>query len=189
MMPPIPNLLRGERIRLSALTKDDVPTITRWYDNAEFARLYESTPAAPRPPASVEEWVSNLGKTGEAFSFGIRLLEDDRLIGMLELDEIEWAHGSGGLSLAIGEPEYWGKGYGSEALALALRFAFDELNLHRVELTVFAYNQRAIAMYEKLGFVREGVFRERIHRDGQRHDMYLYGLLRHEWETRNNAGE
>ena len=69
-------------------------------------------------------------------------------------------------------------------MRLALKFAFDELNLHRVQLTVFAYNDRAIALYEKLGFQREGTFREFLHRDGARYDMYLYGLLRREWEAR-----
>ena len=62
--------------------------------------------------------------------------------------------------------------------------AFGELNLHRVQLTVFAYNERAIALYEKLGFVREGVYREFMACDGVRYDMYLYGLLRREWEAR-----
>jgi RimJ/RimL family protein N-acetyltransferase len=59
----------------------------------------------------------------------------------------------------------------------------DELNLHRVQLTVFSYNERAIALYEKLGFQREGVYREFIQRDGRRYDMYLYGLLRREWKA------
>ena len=60
---------------------------------------------------------------------------------------------------------------------------FDELNLHRVQLTVFDYNKRAIALYEKLGFQHEGTFREFLHRDGRRYDMHLYGLLRREWQT------
>ena len=74
-----------------------------------------------------------------------------------------------------------GRIYGAEALGLALQFAFQELNLHRVQLTVFSYNQRAIALYEKLGFQREGIFREHLERDGTRFDMYLYGILRPEW--------
>ena len=57
------------------------------------------------------------------------------------------------------------------------------MNLHRVQLTVFAYNERALALYERLGFQREGVYREFIQRDGVRYDMYLYGLLRREWEA------
>ncbi len=66
-------------------------------------------------------------------------------------------------------------------MELILRFVFHELNLHRIQLTVFSYNERAVALYENLGFTREGVYREHLQRDGQRHDMYLYGLLRREW--------
>ncbi len=65
---------------------------------------------------------------------------------------------------------------------LILKYGFNELNLHRIQLTVFEYNERGIALYEKLGFRREGVFREFMLREGRRYDMYLYGLLRREWE-------
>jgi len=86
--------------------------------------------------------------------------------------------------LAIGlGPDHWDQGYGQEAMRLLLAFGFQELNLYRVQLTVFSYNPRAIRVYEKLGFQREGVFRQALHRDGQRHDMLLYGLLRPEWEA------
>jgi RimJ/RimL family protein N-acetyltransferase len=91
------------------------------------------------------------------------------------------------MGVGIGEPQYRGKGYGTEATQLLLKYAFHEINLHRVQLTVFAYNLSAIAVYEKLGFVKEGVMRERLHRDGQRHDVLLYSLLRHEWEARQNG--
>jgi RimJ/RimL family protein N-acetyltransferase len=87
------------------------------------------------------------------------------------------------MSYCIGDPANRGQGYGYEATQLALAFAFHELNLHRVTLTVFDYNQPSIALAEKLGFRREGVFREFLQRDGQRHNMILFGLLRHEWET------
>jgi len=75
-----------------------------------------------------------------------------------------------------------GKGYGKEGMQLALQFAFHEINLHRVQLYVFSYNIRAINLYEKLGFKREGIQREFLQRDGERHDFYLYGMLRHEWD-------
>jgi len=87
------------------------------------------------------------------------------------------------LGIGIGMREYWDRGLGSEALALALRYAFHEMNLHRLTLTVLAYNTRAIHLYEKLGFRHEGTFREFGLRDGKRYDMLLYGLLRREWEA------
>ncbi|WP_291634364.1 GNAT family protein, partial [Clostridium sp.] len=76
-----------------------------------------------------------------------------------------------------------GRGYAKEALRLTIDFGFEELNLHRIELTVLEYNEPAIKLYERLGFKREGVYREFIHRDGKRYDMYLYGMLRPEWDS------
>jgi RimJ/RimL family protein N-acetyltransferase len=67
-------------------------------------------------------------------------------------------------------------------MRLTTAYAFRELNLYRISLTVFSYNTRAIRLYEKLGFVHEGVSRSALYRDGQRHDMLLMGLLRPEWE-------
>ena len=111
----------------------------------------------------------------------MRLLDGDDLLGFVELNDIFWPHRHTWVSIAIGDAANQGQGYGAEALGLALQFAFQELNLHRVQLTVFSYNQRAIALYEKLGFRREGIFREHLERDGTRFDMYLYGMLRPEW--------
>ena len=91
------------------------------------------------------------------------------------------------MSIGLGDSANWSKGYGNEATRLALGFAFNELNLHRVQLTVFDYNSRAIHLYEKLGFQQEGIYREFLQRDGRRFDMYLYGLLRHEWEARERG--
>jgi RimJ/RimL family protein N-acetyltransferase len=90
------------------------------------------------------------------------------------------------LGIGIGERTLWGQGYGFEASQLALEFAFHELNLHRVQVTVFSYNKRSQALFEKLGFRQEGVFREFLERDGQRHDMFLYGLLRQEWQAQRD---
>ena len=84
--------------------------------------------------------------------------------------------------MGIGPAELRGQGLGTEALQLLLQFAFEELNLRRVGLTVLAYNERAIKTYQAAGFVEEGVIREAAERDGSRYDLLIYGLLRDEWE-------
>jgi RimJ/RimL family protein N-acetyltransferase len=175
------DLLRGDRIRLAVLEKDDLETVVRWQQNATFMRLFDATPAYPKSRARLESWLQERQQDRTAFLFGLRRLDDDTLLGYAELEGILWAHQVGWLSIAIGNPACWGRGYGTEAMELLLSFAFHELNLHRIQLTVFDYNRRAIALYEKLGFRREGVFREFMQRDGRRHDMLLYGLLRQEW--------
>jgi RimJ/RimL family protein N-acetyltransferase len=175
------NLLQGPRIRLTAVTADDLPTIARWYQDAGFLRQFEATPAAPKAAGALEPWLEGYSRSNTGYLFGVRLLDADELLGFIELNDILWPHGHSWVSIAIGDAANQNQGYGSEALGLALQFAFQELNLHRVQLTVFSYNQRAIALYEKLGFQREGVFREHLQRDGTRFDMYLYGILRSDW--------
>jgi RimJ/RimL family protein N-acetyltransferase len=175
-------LLIGNRVRLTALTKEDLPTIARWQENDQFLRLFDAVPAYPKTKHTLEQWLEERHKAKDGFLFGIRALDSDDLLGYLEIDGILWTHQTGWLSIAIGDPELWGKGYGREGLELALGFAFGELNLYRVQLSVFSYNDRAIKLYERLGFQREGVCREFLHREGTRHDMIWYGLLRREWE-------
>ena len=179
------NPFRGIRIRLTALTPADLPTMVCWYEDAGFLRLYDARPARPKSEAELARWLEELQKDKHTFAFAVRPLDGDDLIGYVEIDGIIWPHGVCGFSVAIGDRANWGKGYGYEAARLALAFAFDELNLHRVTATVFSNNERSIALFEKLGFRREGVYREFLQRDGRRYDMYLYGLLRPEWEAQN----
>lgn len=179
------NLLRGEKVYLSALTRADAPALARWQTNSEYSRMADTDPARPLTPEAMADQIDESNKKTNLFRFGIRLVENDELIGDEGLGKIEWPHGVAELGIGIGDSANWGKGYGREAMALLLRFGFWEINLHRIQLTVFDYNKRAIAAYEKLGFVKEGTYREFLQRDGQRYDMLLYGLLRREWEARN----
>jgi RimJ/RimL family protein N-acetyltransferase len=121
-------------------------------------------------------------KASDVFIFAIRPLDSAEILGIVDLNGIEWAHGVCWLSAAVGYQANWDKGYGTEAVGLALGYAFNELNMHRVQVTVFDYNARSMALFEKLGFRREGTYREAIHRDGKRYDMHLYGILRREWD-------
>ncbi|OQY22846.1 MAG: GNAT family N-acetyltransferase [Anaerolineaceae bacterium 4572_32.2] len=179
----ISKLLCGDRVRLTALNTSDLPTLVHWFEDAEFMRLYDARPARPKSEAELGRWLEELHKAKDDFAFAVRPLDSQDLIGYVELDGILWPHGVCGFSIGIGERSHWGQGYGYEAARLALAFAFGELNLHRVTATVFSYNKRSIALFEKLGFQREGAFREFLQRDGKRYDMLLYGLLKHEWEA------
>lgn len=178
------NLLRGEKVRLTAVTADDLPTLFRWWQDADFLRLYDAVPAYPQTEEQLRKRVETGQKGDNNFLWGIRPFSSDELVGLLELDGILWSQGTASLSIAIGDKANRGQGYGMEAMQLALGYAFHELNLRRVFLTVFSYNKSAIALYEKLGFIQEGVYREHIRRDGQSHDMLLYGMLYREWQAR-----
>ena len=104
------------------------------------------------------------------------------MIGFIELDGFNWPAREVWVGIGIGDREFQGRGYGTDAMRLVLRFAFLELNLNRVSLTVFEYNQRGIRSYEKAGFKEEGREREALERDGKRWDMLFMGILREDWE-------
>jgi RimJ/RimL family protein N-acetyltransferase len=172
------DLWRGELVRLAAIEPEDAEAILPWHQDAAFLRGYGAEPALPRGIEDVRELLAGLGRNDRLFA--VRRLEDDALVGVVGLDGINWVHGVAGASVGIG-PAFQGRGYGREALALLLRLAYDELNLFRLTVTVFAYNRRAIALYEGLGFQHEGAMRAFVRRDGRRYDLLIMGLLEPEW--------
>ena len=181
-------LLTGRKARLTAVTPADMSTIARWWHDPEFLRLYNASPAMPLNEEQISRRFEVSQPNPENFLFAVRPVDSESIIGLLELDGVSWSNRTTFVSIGIGDPEHRGQGYGGEAMKLALGFAFGELNLHRVCLTVFSYNTAAISLYERLGFTREGVYREHLERDGRRHDMILYGILRPEWEKQAANG-
>ena len=112
---------------------------------------------------------------------------DPRLMGRAVIQWIEWANGHGFIRLGIGAAEDRGKGYGSQALKMLLRFAFAELNLFRLSAIVPDYNSAAIRLLAKHGFVEEVRRRQSLERDGRRWDLLVFGLLAEEWRGQVQA--
>ncbi len=185
-------LFEGEQIRLGPIDYEKDPEIeSKWTHDAEFMRLYDIVPARPLSVAMVKKQYEKLEKQVEEdknlYYFAIRARGDDRLIGKAAIQWIEWANGNGYLRLGIGAAEDRHKGYGSQALRMLLRFAFAELNLHRVTANVPEYNEAAIALLQKMGFTEEVRRRKALERDGRRWDMLMFGLLNDEWRNQVKA--
>ena len=176
------NLFVGKLVRLSAPKPDDHPIMARWTDNPECWRMTGAEPAQPR---GIDYWVESDKQDKErrgGFSFRIRTLTDDKLIGYMDLT-VSWSNQVTWIGIGIGDADYWGHGYGSDAMRLGVNYSFRELGLYKVALSVAAYNTRAIRAYEKVGFSHEGAARAMHYRDGQRFDMLYMGTLRSEWEA------
>jgi RimJ/RimL family protein N-acetyltransferase len=114
----------------------------------------------------------------------IALRESDKLIGGTGLHDLDWTNRHSGFGIFIGDKEEWGKGYGTQATQLVIDFAFARLNLHRVWLHVYEYNERGIRAYEKVGFQKEGILRQSRYFDGKYWDTIVMSILRPEWEAR-----
>jgi RimJ/RimL family protein N-acetyltransferase len=177
---------QGKLVRLSSEAPQVMAeAFARWNQNSEYFRLLDSDPAHLWSAKKYKEWfdkdLDNVLPNN--LLFAVRTLAEEKLIGFVALDGISWTDRDSYVAIGIGEPDFWGRGYGSDAMCLMLRYAFTELNLHRISLTVYAYNLRGIRSYEKCGFKHEGCIREFILRDGQRSDMLHMGILRSEWEA------
>ena len=174
--------------KLVHLTAEDPKALgeaySRWGRDSEYIRLVDHDPARLWSPKKFKEWIEkDLEKEPPSeFFFTIRTLEDDQLIGFIGLGGLQWAHGDTWVGIGLGERKYWSKGYGTDAMRIILRYAFTELNLHRVSLDTFEYNPRAIRSYEKAGFKIEGRVRQLLNREGRRWDVIYMGILREEWE-------
>ncbi|MBN2146409.1 MAG: GNAT family N-acetyltransferase [Anaerolineales bacterium] len=182
-------LLTGRLVRLGAEEPKAFAQYSYTYSrDGEFRRYLDSGIPRLYSLKQAEKWAEKelLEETKpDYFLFAIYALEDDRLIGGLDLEVVAWGQGEAFVGIGLDNRQEWGKGYGSDAMGVALRFAFDELNLRRVSLDVFAYNPRAIRSYEKMGFVHEGRIRRYLKREGERWDILYMGILRDEWIKRN----
>ncbi|MGE6257975.1 GNAT family N-acetyltransferase [Heyndrickxia sporothermodurans] len=183
------NLLTENKVRLTALTEDDLEKIATWYEDIEFAHLFDALPAAPRTKSQLTKWYEDFTDSNTQYLFSIKTSNTNEFVGYIEISDILWNHQVGWLSIAIGEKQQRGNGFGYESMKLAIDFAFSELNLRRLQLTVFSYNESAISLYNKLGFQNEGAYREFIKRNEKAYDMLLFGLLKREWESRTKNSE
>lgn len=175
------NVFIGKKVRLSVFDPEkDADLMAKWNRDSLYDRLLDSDPARQWTPKQIKAWME---KEDDLFFFMIHDLADDRAIGLIDLSGVNWTARHAWVGIGLGERENWGKGYGTDAMQVVLRYAFTELNLLRVNLSVFGYNERGYKSYLKSGFVEEGRLREWMARDGQRYDLIFMGILRSEWEA------
>jgi RimJ/RimL family protein N-acetyltransferase len=180
-----PPQIVGRLVALRRPHPDDLPSVTRWYRDREIARLTRYQ-ARPMSEAEIERFFQLRMLAPDALAYCIVELPEWRLIGFTTFSALDGDNGSVTFHITIGERDAWGRGLGTEATDLMLEHAFERLGLHRVGLSVFSYNVRAIRAYEKAGFRVEGRQRQAILRDGRYWDEVQMGILVDEWIQRRH---
>jgi RimJ/RimL family protein N-acetyltransferase len=181
-----PDALTGERVVLRRHAPENLRAFERWYGDPEVVRLtrYQD---GPMRHDEIERFFAARALGADSLSMAIHVRDTDRLIGTCALSQLDSDNGSALYHITIGEKDAWGRGYGTEATALMMGHAFGGLGLHRIALSVFAFNERAIRAYQSVGFVIEGRAREAIWRDGRWWDEISMSLLDSDWAARRRA--
>ena len=173
--PPVP-VLQGERVMLARLRREDVPELARLFQNLELT-TYLGGHGASYSLEDEEAYFESVGRNSPGqVTFGIYAREDGRLIGGVDLRDINHRHGTAELGVSIHDTECWSGGSGSEATALMVAYGVFHLGLHNVLLRVFAFNTRAIRAYEKVGFSEIGRRRGAVRLGAERFDTVFMDI-------------
>jgi len=181
-----PEAVTGANVVLRRHVPGNIRAFQRWYSDPEVVRLtrYQD---GPMRPEEIERFFAARALGADSLAMAIHLRAGDRLIGTCALSQLDSDNGSALFHITIGEKDAWGRGYGTEATRLMLDHAFAGLGLHRIGLSVFSFNERAIRSYRSCGFVVEGRAREAIWRDGRWWDEIAMSVLDSDWTARRGS--
>ncbi|MGG1660771.1 GNAT family N-acetyltransferase [Brevibacillus sp. NRS-1366] len=174
--------LEGERVYLRPIGLEDTEFYYQSLYSKETRKLTGTQKHYTRE--QIHQYIESKGQDSSSVLLLIALCESDQVIGDIQIGDIDMFNRNAFIRIAIEQSAYQGKGYGSEAMRLMLDYGFGILNLHRIELNVFAYNDRAIHTYEKLGFQREGVQRQALYYNHAYHDSILMSMLADEYRVK-----
>lgn len=175
-------MYQGTKIRLRPLERKHLSKCVEWLNDPEVTENL-----ALSEPVSMEgeqRWFDDLLRDNSTRVYAIETVEGEH-IGNVGLHEIDLHNRKTELGIVIGEKSLWGKGYGTEAVLLALKLAFEGMNLNRVYLRTFVNNERAQKCYERAGFVKEGILREDHFKNGEYIDCLVYSVLAEEFFKKN----
>jgi RimJ/RimL family protein N-acetyltransferase len=169
-------MLTASRVTIGPFVPNDFAPLFCWANDAAAARLDFAW--RPVDMMAHQQWWDSLGKDAARVVFAIRKTAEPAIIGYVQINGINSVHRSAELGIRIGEEKNRGRGYGKEALGVAVEFCWNHLNLNRVQLVVFKHNLRAIAAYKGVGFKKEGLLKQAAFIGGAWVDLVLMAALR-----------
>lgn len=171
--------LQGENVVLRPFTNDDVPIFTKWFNDPEIRPFLNGY--LPVTEDDEKGFLENIRKNSTNIIFFVIIVKQ-KVIGLMSLNSINWKDRTAISAAVIGEKEYWGKGYGTEAKMLLLDYAFNTLNLHKIRSLVIAYNKRSYSYSMKCGYKVEGRLKQQVFKNGKYQDEILLAVFKKDWQ-------
>lgn len=169
------------RLILRWISEDDIDSLYEIFSDPQVMRYWSSVPLPSREAAAeLQREIAESNESERMFKWGLALRDSNTLIGTTTLFNLNLDNGRAEIGYAMGRA-HWGKGYMNEGLKALVQYAFDVMELRRLEADVDPRNAPSIRTLERLGFQQEGLLRERWHVNGEIQDALFYGLLHREW--------
>ncbi|WP_352420804.1 GNAT family protein [Proteiniborus sp.] len=174
-------MLVGKKVKLRGLKIEDVELAYQYMTESEV--LLNLSPGIPYPMTLERErkWFESQIEMEDTYNFSIEDIKTGLYIGGCGINKIDWKNRVATVGIYIGDGDFRGKGYGTEAMSLLIKFIFDQMNINRIQLFVFSFNERAIKSYKKNGFTVEGRLKQSIFRNGKYHDEIIMSILREDY--------
>lgn len=173
-------MLKSKDVYLAPLAEKDYQVLFKWINDRDTVILNSSY--RPVSERQHRQWFDSISKRSDTYIFIVKTVKGRKTIGSCQLHSVDLLNSCAELQIRIGDDNQRGKGYGSQAVALLLKFAFTDLNLNRVYLNVFSFNKRAVNSYLKTGFKMEGTLRKAAFVDGKFVDVIHMGILKSEYK-------
>ncbi|KPA13051.1 N-acetyltransferase GCN5 [Candidatus Magnetomorum sp. HK-1] len=173
---------KGKKTKLRPIHKLDIEKSIIWRNTPD---IWENT-LGYRFPVTEEmenKWYKSAldDQSNTRVIFAIESIDNDELIGFIYLKQIDWISRRSYFGISIGEQEYQGKGMGSDSMKIIFNYAFECLNMRKICLEVPAFNQNAIKLYKKFGFIKEGILKEHLYLNNSYHDIILMRIFNSEF--------
>ncbi len=170
--------LRGRKTVLRPVLESDVPLLMKWINDPRVRQFIQN--AFPLGEGAEREWVANLSKRSDT-NMVLMIEVNGKAIGNMGVHQINWKDRTATTGAIIGEVEYWGKGYGTDAKMALLEYLFNTLNLRKVMSHVYAFNKRSLGYSLHCGYKIEARLRKQRFIGGRYHDEVILGLFKEDW--------
>jgi RimJ/RimL family protein N-acetyltransferase len=164
---------------------EDSELESEWTHQLDYARWFDNTLRRPLSRNEIKKFYEQLLKksesTAQIFHFAVHLVQNQALVGFVRINDIQWTHRAGHLEMGFGVPGMPDEAF-EETLQAGLHYAFHELNLHHLAALVPGYDEKMIELFDRAKFTLEVRQVNNCFRNGKKHDLLHYGMLRQEWE-------
>ncbi|HSQ90256.1 GNAT family protein [Romboutsia sp.] len=168
----------GEKVCLRAYKEEDISIASKFVNDKELKKLLVTTIPFPMTYWEEEEWIKSQKSNNEGtYNFAIEDIETNKYIGGCGIQNVNWLARVATVGIMIGDKNYWGRGYGTDAMKVLINFIFNDMNINKIRLGTFSFNERAIKSYEKCGFKVEGVLKDEIFKDGKYYDEIIMSIF------------